>query len=89
MKEGLEVCLLAWKEYEETVMDIRKGIVDTVKENKKQIRNVMLVRNVIAVKAGALNMQNRSSQGVMTCVMSSVYVIIVSWWFNRLIVVSS
>ena len=28
-------------------------------------------------------MQNRSSQGVMTCVMSSAYVIIVSWWFNR------
>ena len=52
MKEGLEVCSLAWKEYEEKkVMDIRKGIVDTVKENKKQIRNVMLVRNVIAVKA--------------------------------------
>ena len=90
MKEGLEVCLLAWKEYEEKkVMDIRKGIVDTVKENKKQIRNVMLVRNVIAVKAWALNMQNRSSQGVMTCVMSSVYVSIVSWWFNRLMVVSS
>ena len=33
------------------VTDIRKGIVDTVKENKKQSRNVMLVRNVIAVKA--------------------------------------
>ena len=51
MKEGLEVCLHAEKEYEEKkVTDIRKGIVDTDKENKKQIRNVVLVRNVIAVK---------------------------------------
>ena len=51
MKKGLEVCLLPYKEYEEKkVTDIRKGIVDTVKENKKQIRNVVLVRNVIAVK---------------------------------------
>ena len=60
------------------VTDTRKGIVDTVKENKKQSRNVVLVRNVITVKAGALNIQNRSSQGVVTFVMSSVYVIIVS-----------
>ena len=52
------------------VTDIRNGIVDTVKENKKQSRNVVLVRNVITVKAGALNMQSRSSQGVVTCVMS-------------------
>ena len=77
MKEGLEVCLHAEKEYEEKkVTDIRKGIV--VKENKNQSRNFVLVRNVITVKAGALNMQNRSSQGVVTCVMSSVYIIIVS-----------
>lgn len=65
------------------VTDIRKGIVDTVKENKKQSRNVVLVKNVITVKAGALNMQSRSSQGVVTCVMSSVYVIIVSSWLRR------
>ena len=79
MKEGLEVCLHAEKEYEEKkVTDIRKGIVDTVKKNKNQSRNFVLVRNVITVKAGALNMQNRSSQGVVTCVMSSVYIIIVS-----------
>ena len=65
------------------VTDIRNGIVDTVKENKKQSRNVVLVRNVITVKAGTLNMQSRSSQGVVTCVMSSVYVIIVSSWLHR------
>ena len=65
------------------VTDIRNGIVDTVKENKKQSRNVVLVRNVITVKAGALNIQNRSSQGVVTFVMSSVYVIIVSSLLHR------
>ena len=65
------------------VTDTRKGIVDTVKENRKQSRNVVLVRNVITVKAGALNIQNRSSQGVVTFVMSSVYVIIVSSLLHR------
>ena len=65
------------------VTDTRKGIVDTVKENKKQSRNVVLVGNVITVKAGALNIQNRSSQGVVTFVMSSVYVIIVSSLLHR------
>ena len=69
------------------VTDTRKGIVDTVKENKKQSRNVVLVRNVITVKAGALNIQNRSSQGVVTFVMSSVYVIIVSSSFHRCCIV--
>ena len=65
------------------VTDTRKGIVDTVKENKKQSRNVVLVRNVITVKGGALNIQNRSSQGVVTFVMSSVYVIIVLSLLHR------